>query len=108
LTGALVDAEVAGDLLVQAPAQDMAEHLALSRTDALETQPQGLPLEPLFARLLVASQGLSHGVEKNLQLHRLLQEVFRPARIARTTEAVSAWPVRKRMGRAFGIRPRAD
>ena len=108
LDRALVDAEVAGDLLGQAPAQDMAEHLALSRTDAFETQLQGVPLEALFAPLLVASQGLSHGVEKNLELRRLLQKVFRPPRIARTTEAVSAWPVRKRMGRSFGIRPRAD
>jgi len=45
----------------------MAQNVALSRTDAFETQPQGLPLKPFFPRLLVTSKGLPHSVEENLQ-----------------------------------------
>jgi len=51
LDGSLVDAEVTGDLLVQAPTQDLAEHFSLSRSDGLEEDLHGPALAPLFARL---------------------------------------------------------
>jgi len=52
LDGSLLDAKVAGDLLVQPALQHVTEHFALSRTEGLETHFQSLPLAPLFAGLL--------------------------------------------------------
>jgi hypothetical protein len=98
LDGPLVNFEVAGDLLVEPAAQDVAEDLAFASTERGEACAKLLPAGPLVAVLRVAHQRPTQGLEQQLLRRRLFKNVLGPARIARTVDAVSACPVRKRTG----------
>src|SRR3954447_11740007 len=79
LHGPFLDPEIAGDLLVQPPAQDVAEYLALPDADGVEAQAQRQLPTTLFTGLVVACDRAAHRVEQKALLGAFLDEIFRAA-----------------------------
>ena len=66
LDGAFAGVEVAGDLLVQLAAQDVGQHLALSRRERVESGPQFPAAGALLAFLRVPRQRALNRGEQDL------------------------------------------
>ena len=100
LDGALGDAQIVGDLLVEPAGDDAVEDFALARGEQGEARPQ--PVRLVAGRALRASRSSARG-SRRAGVSRstgLVRKSTAPAFIARTLEATSACPVRKTTGSA--------
>ena len=102
----LVDAEVAGDLLVELASHDMAEHFEFARGQCREARAQFALVGTGLAFPRVAGQGTFTAAISRAFGARFSRKSSAPSRMARTLEGMSPWPVRKRMGRDSRLRQR--
>ena len=75
----LSDANIAGDLLIEATGCDLNHDLSLARAERFKTLPEGIQGPITFATRTIASEARLHRIEEILIPERFCEELYCPA-----------------------------